>query len=63
MMEVMEGWARHWESTDAPMKPVLPWRMTFMFIVWIFEEKMSRMKTEKGVHDFMRGRRGQAFGC
>lgn len=34
-MEVIEGWARHWERISWPMKPVEPVRMIFILFVYM----------------------------
>lgn len=37
MMDVIEGLMRAWVRTSEPMKPVLPRRMSFMFVLaWCF---------------------------
>lgn len=34
----MEGWERAWERTSVPMKPVVPVRMTFIFLSYVCKE-------------------------
>lgn len=44
MMDVMEGWLIHCESTSAPIVPVLPVRMTFILEICLFYAYQGKRK-------------------